>query len=175
MQRMAVTDALTGIYNRRGFFEVGRREINRANRFQRPLAAIMFDIDHFKQVNDAYSHAIGDQVLQALVKLCLANLREMDILGRYGGEEFAILLPETDGDNAYHTAERLCRLVEKTPLLTEAGPVFITITLGVTCIKGETINLDILLDRADTAMYSAKQAGRNRVAMIEAADVSPGH
>jgi diguanylate cyclase (GGDEF)-like protein len=175
MQRMAVTDALTGIYNRRGFFEVGRREINRANRFQRPLAAIMFDIDHFKQVNDAYSHAIGDQVLQALVKLCLANLREMDILGRYGGEEFAILLPETDCNNAYHTAERLCRLVEKTPLLTEAGPVFITVTLGVTCIKGETINLDILLDRADTAMYSAKQAGRNRVAMIEAADVSPGH
>jgi len=175
MQRMAVTDSLTGVYNRRGFFEVGRREINRANRFQRPLAAIMFDIDHFKKVNDAYSHAIGDQVLQALVKLCLAYLREMDILGRYGGEEFAILLPETDCNNAYHAAERLCRLVEKTPLLTEAGPIFITITMGVTCIKGETINLDILLDRADTAMYSAKQAGRNRVAMIEAVDVSPGH
>jgi diguanylate cyclase (GGDEF)-like protein/PAS domain S-box-containing protein len=167
MQRMAVTDVLTGIYNRRGLFAAGRREINRAHRFGRPLAAIMLDIDNFKQVNDAYSHAIGDQVLQALTKLCLANLREIDILGRFGGEEFAILLPEVDGYDAYQVAERLCHLIASTPIMTQAGPIQITVSMGVTSIDSDVTDLAVLLDRADTAMYAAKRAGRNRVKIIE--------
>jgi diguanylate cyclase (GGDEF)-like protein len=167
MQRMAVTDVLTGIYNRRGLFEAGRREINRAHRFERPLAAILLDIDHFKQVNDAYSHAIGDEVLQALAKLCLTNLREIDILGRYGGEEFAILLPEANCNDAYQVADRLCQLIARTPIKTQAGTIQITVSMGVTSIEQEMTDLAVLLDRADTAMYVAKRAGRNRVAILE--------
>jgi diguanylate cyclase (GGDEF)-like protein len=167
MQRIAVTDVLTGIYNRRGLFEAGQREIKRAYRFERPLAAIMLDIDHFKQINDAYSHAIGDQVLQSLAKLCRANLREIDILGRYGGEEFAILLPEANCVDANQVAERLCQLIARTPILTEVGPIHITVSMGVTCTECEATDLAILLDRADTAMYTAKRAGRNRVAVID--------
>ena len=171
MQKIAITDALTGVLNRRGLFEIGRREINRARRLSRPLSAIMLDIDHFKQVNDAYSHAIGDQVLQALARHCQMNLREMDTLGRYGGEEFAILLPESDGFAALQVAERLCKMIARTPMETNIGPIFITVSMGVSCTQGELIDLAVLLDRADTAMYSAKGAGRNQVAALEPAGI----
>ena len=163
MQHLAVTDALTGIYNRRGLFDIGQREINRARRFVRPLSVIMLDIDHFKQINDVHSHAIGDTVLQAIVKQCQANLRDMDILGRYGGEEFAILLPETDLMAGYQVAERLRMVIASNPVPTEHGPIEVTVSMGIASATVEIENLAVLLDRADTAMYAAKEAGRNRV------------
>jgi diguanylate cyclase (GGDEF)-like protein/PAS domain S-box-containing protein len=165
VQKLAITDSLTNLYNRRGLFELGQRELDRLRRFERPLAAIMLDIDYFKQINDTYSHAIGDQVLQALAKRCNHYLRDTDILGRYGGEEFAILLPETDEKSAYQVAERLREHMTEAPIQTDRGPISITISLGVTMASEETKNLAILLDRADTAMYMAKQAGRNQVAI----------
>ncbi len=163
MQHLAVTDTLTGVYNRRGLLEHGQREINRAMRNARPLAAIMLDIDNFKQVNDSYSHAAGDQVLQTLALLCQENLREVDIIGRYGGEEFAILLPESDNDGAYLVAQRLRQSVAETPIHTQHGEISITVSVGVACTQGEISNLAVLLDLADTAMYEAKRAGRNLV------------
>ncbi len=163
MQHLAVTDTLTGVYNRRGLLEHGQREINRAIRSARPLTAIMLDIDNFKQVNDTYSHAAGDQVLQALAKLCQECLREVDIIGRYGGEEFAILLPETDEDGAYLVAQRLRQSIAETPIPTQHGEVSITVSVGIACTEGELSDLAVLLDLADTAMYEAKRDGRNLV------------
>jgi diguanylate cyclase (GGDEF)-like protein len=166
VQRLAVTDPLTGLYNRRGLFELGDREIDRYRRSRRPLAAIMLDIDLFKHVNDTYSHAIGDQVLRTLSARCKEILRDTDILGRYGGEEFAILLPETELEYACLVAERLRNNLAHRPIMTDRGLVSITISLGVTAVYEDSPDLAVLLDRADTAMYAAKQAGRNRLAIV---------
>lgn len=165
--QLAVTDMLTGIYNRRGLFEAGQRELNRTRRSKRPLSAIMLDIDHFKEVNDAYSHTIGDQVLKELVKICRKNLREIDIIGRYGGEEFVVLLPETHFPRAQQIAERLRLHIAKRPLQTDAGPIAITVSMGIACTTDGKLELATLLDRTDSAMYSAKHKGRNRVASIQ--------
>ena len=162
-QYQAVTDPLTGLYNRRGLFQLGDREVERVRRFEHPLAAVLLDIDHFKQTNDTYSHAIGDQVLRALADCCRATIRDTDILGRYGGEEFALLLPETDAKGAYNLAERLREKVAMTPVLTERGAIDITISLGVASYTEQIPDLAVLLDHADTAMYAAKQSGRNTV------------
>jgi diguanylate cyclase (GGDEF)-like protein len=170
VQRLAITDGLTGTYNRRHFFELAKRELSRARRYGHPVSAIMLDIDHFKQVNDTYGHAIGDQVLTALANRCSSNIRNVDILGRYGGEEFAIILPATGLSGAYSMAERLRLCVTDVPVPTEQGDLTVTISLGVASNaqaqdQGEE-DVAILLNRADAAMYVAKQAGRNRVAVF---------
>lgn len=162
-QQLAITDSLTGWYNRRGFFELGRRELERARRFGRPLTAIMFDLDHFKRVNDTYGHATGDQVLAGLAELCRHELREVDLLGRYGGEEFAVLLPESGLTIARPVGERLRRRVEQGIFNTNRGPIKITISLGVTALDEKSTDLEGLIERADQALYAAKRAGRNRV------------
>lgn len=167
VQRLAITDSLTGLYNRRGLFELGQRELERARRNNHPLAAVMLDIDHFKRINDTYSHAVGDQVLKILAKRCKANLRDLDILGRYGGEEFAILLPDTDQQEAQQIAERLRQNMNTKPVKTDKGQIELTISLGVAFANREIPDMAILLDWADTAMYRAKQAGRNRVEIQE--------
>ena len=166
LQRQAVTDPLTGLYNRRGLFQLGEREVERVRRFGHPLAAIMLDIDHFKQINDTYSHAFGDQVLRALADRCRTTIRETDILGRYGGEEFALLLPETDESGAFNMAQRLREKVAMAPVPTVRGAISITISLGVAAYTEDMLDLAVLLDRADTAMYAAKQRGRNRVVAV---------
>ena len=163
MERMAITDMLTGVYNRRGLFEVGEREISRAKRQSSPLSVIMFDIDYFKQINDLHSHAVGDQILQKLAKLCQENLRDIDIFGRYGGDEFAILLPDTDVYSADSVAQRLRSRVAESAFTVENSPIPISISLGLACTYGEISDLAVLLDCADTAMYEAKRAGRNQV------------
>jgi diguanylate cyclase (GGDEF)-like protein len=167
VQRLAITDGLTGTYNRRHFFELAERELNRARRFGYPMSAVMLDVDHFKQVNDTYGHAVGDQVLHTLAERCGENIRDIDILGRYGGEEFAIILPATDLSSARSVAGRLRRCVADVPIPTERGDLIITISLGVASSAQEDEDVAALLNRADAAMYEAKQAGRDRVAVID--------
>ncbi len=166
VQRLATTDGLTGIYNRRHFFELAESELNRARRFGHPVSAIMLDIDHFKQVNDTYGHAVGDQVLRVVAKRCGESIRDIDVLGRYGGEEFAVILPSTDLPGARTMAERLRRSVADAPVPTDKGDLTVTISLGVASNAQDDGDVAALLNRADAAMYAAKQAGRNRVAVI---------
>jgi diguanylate cyclase (GGDEF)-like protein len=172
IQTQAITDMVTGLYNRRGLFEIGMREILRSLRSDRPISVIMFDIDHFKRVNDRYSHAVGDQVLRWLAGMGSMSLRKTDILARYGGEEFAVLLPETKLEDALRIAERFRIAVAETPVETTHGSLHITISCGVTFATGEVPELAVLLDQADTALYLAKQAGRNRTEVFQAETMS---
>ncbi|MFQ5615004.1 MAG: GAF domain-containing protein [Anaerolineales bacterium] len=168
VQYLATIDELTGIYNRRHFFELGEVEFERARRYQHPLSAIMLDIDHFKKINDTYRHASGDQVLRSLARICLESIRKVDILGRYGGEEFTILLPETPLPKACEVAERLRKIVGETSILINGGELSITVSLGVATTTKENIpDLASLLDLADTALYRAKNLGRNRVEVFD--------
>jgi diguanylate cyclase (GGDEF)-like protein len=169
IERQSITDMLTSLYNRRGLSEFGQRELDRASRFWRPFSVILLDIDKFKQINDKYGHVLGDHVLVSLAKRLQSELRKIDILGRYGGEEFVILLPETDEHSAYLVAERLRKSVEKTPFETARGAITITISLGVTCQREVKQELASLIDQADTAMYRAKRRGRNRTCIFERA------
>ncbi|MBF0510194.1 MAG: diguanylate cyclase, partial [Deltaproteobacteria bacterium] len=163
VQRLAVTDELMGISNRRRLFELGEREFNRTQRSGRPISVIMLDLDHFKRVNDTLGHAVGDQVLRAVSGRCLKNVRNVDIVGRYGGEEIVIVLPETEISQAGQTAERLRQIIANEPVETNAGPVNITASFGVTVNSPEVTALSVLIDRADANMYLAKNAGRNCV------------
>jgi diguanylate cyclase (GGDEF)-like protein len=162
LEHLAITDSLTGIYNRRHFFDVSETEIARAQRYQRPLAIIMLDIDLFKSVNDRFGHLIGDQILRNVADRVQNELRVNDVLGRYGGEEFAILLPETSLVDSELVAERLRASVESRPFQSDRGHIDITISLGVTCLNGgRSVSVERLLDEADQALYAAKRAGRN--------------
>jgi len=163
VQDLAETDELTRTNNRRQLFALGKREFDHARRYQQPLSVIMLDIDNFKKINDSYGHAIGDVVLRDLAQYCIRNIREVDILGRYGGEEFVILIPNTGFIQGYELAERLCHFVEHNPISTKVGPIPITISSGVAEITSDTPNLAALIDQADTAMYNAKKEGKNRV------------
>jgi diguanylate cyclase (GGDEF)-like protein/PAS domain S-box-containing protein len=163
VQKLAITDPLTSLYNRRGFLEIGRREIQRARRFKHPLSAIMLDIDHFKEVNDTYGHGVGDRVLVSLAVSLQNNIRSVDILGRYGGDEFVLLLPETDLFTASAVAERLRQAAADMRVVTERGDVAITVSLGISKAVADTQDLSSLLENVDTALYFAKQHGRNRI------------
>lgn len=162
IQRLATTDELTKIYNRRGFFELAQREVNHAKRTEKPLAAIMMDIDFFKRVNDSYGHGAGDRVLAEIAARCSHQLRSIDIFGRCGGEEFMILLPETTLENAIITAERLRQNACQTQISTESDSLTVTISLGVAVFKNH-MTLENLFGNADHALYQAKESGRNRV------------
>jgi len=163
VQKLAITDSLTGLYNRRGLYELGQREVERARRYKRPLVAMMMDIDHFKFINDYYGHTVGDQVLQAVAKRCSDNLRRIDILGRLGGDEFTFLLPETDMFTASQVAERVRNTVADRPVITPENPISVSVSLGVARATSATPDLEVLISRADAAMYVAKREGRNRV------------
>jgi len=164
VQKLAITDALTGLYNRRGLFELGQREVERSRRYKRPLVAIMMDIDNFKYINDIHGHATGDQVLQVVAKRCADNLRRIDILGRLGGDEFTILLPETDMFTASHVAERVRKYIGDRPVMADETPINISVSMGVARATSATPDLEVLISRADAAMYQAKREGGNRVA-----------
>ncbi len=166
VQKQAITDTLTGLYNRRGFSELGRREVERALRFGRPLTALMLDIDHFKNVNDEYGHLVGDNVLIGLSTRFLQELRQIDLLGRYGGDEFVALLPETDLHNAVSVAERLRKEIASINLTSPALPVKITMSGGVATLGSDCKDLTSLVQKADQALYEAKAAGRNRVVSL---------
>jgi len=165
-QDQAITDALTGIYNRRGLYQFGELEFQRSRRINRPFSIIMFDIDHFKKINDQYGHAAGDQVLHQLAQRCLKASRATDLIGRYGGEEFVILLTETNLEAARLIGERLRQTIIKTPLTIDAGEIAITSSLGIAEAK-LTDTLNSLIERADAALYQAKNAGRNQVIVLD--------
>jgi diguanylate cyclase (GGDEF)-like protein len=165
-QNLAATDPLTGQLNRRTFFELAQREIDRYHRFGRPLSWIMFDVDWFKQINDKYGHAAGDQVLLSIVERCCQVIRHVDVFGRYGGDEFVILLPETDSHMAREVAERIRISIGKDPMLTDAGPVPVSISIGITQVTSEIEDLGLLLNKADQALYKSKRAGRNTITVL---------
>jgi diguanylate cyclase (GGDEF)-like protein len=170
LARQARTDGLTGLANRRRFFELAEAELARAERYRSKLSVLMIDIDHFKEVNDAYGHSTGDQVLRELGALCTGVLREVDTVGRVGGEEFAILLPETDLAAAREVAERLRAAVAAHRVQRPEGlPVAITVSIGVAASEPGR-NLDTLMSRSDSALYEAKRSGRNRVVVRTQAD-----
>jgi diguanylate cyclase (GGDEF)-like protein len=169
MEKLAVTDTLTGIYNRRQLFNLAQQELERAYRYNRDFSLAMIDIDHFKTVNDRFGHPVGDEVLKAFTRLCVENLRLADIIGRYGGEEFLILMPETDHTRAMDASERLRVKIEKMKVQFENGYVTVTASIGIVSLnsiwsKGNRKpSLDQLIRHADEALYQAKANGRNRV------------
>jgi diguanylate cyclase (GGDEF)-like protein len=164
VQRLAITDSLTGLFTRRHFWTLAQQEFERADRYERPLSVAMLDIDHFKQINDGYGHVAGDRALRAVAEQCRGSLRKVDILARYGGDEFVILLPETNSAKAQQMAERLRQRVAEMPVDTDSGRLSITVSLGIASLKGkETLTPEELVDCADEALYAAKQGGRNQV------------
>ena len=161
LRYQATTDGLTQLLNRRAWLNHAERVIAAAQRSLHPLAIILLDADHFKQVNDTYGHDIGDVVLQMIAECCHQTVRKSDIVGRYGGEEFVILLPETDGSAALEIAERVRNVVANEHISIPHQSLTVTISLGVAIAQGETIELSTMLSQADQALYRAKQAGRN--------------
>lgn len=166
LHRMAMTDPLTGIANRRHIEQLARRALDHAGANGEPLCVLVLDVDHFKAVNDAFGHAVGDQVLVRIAQACKQALRQFDMLGRLGGEEFLVVLPDTSLDVALQIAERLRRKVEALPLGNLAPGLQITASVGAAQAEHESDDLPELVRRADTAMYRAKDAGRNRVEVL---------
>jgi diguanylate cyclase (GGDEF)-like protein/PAS domain S-box-containing protein len=166
LDRLARTDTLTGLPNRRDFFDEARRELQRRQRAAGPTAVLMLDVDHFKRINDTHGHAAGDAVLAALAGRLAATLRAVDRLARIGGEEFAVLLPDTTPDRAAEVAERLRVAVAAVPVSTpEVGDVPVTVSVGVAACEADDTDVEAALHLADDALYQAKAQGRNRVAM----------
>jgi two-component system cell cycle response regulator len=166
LERLANFDSLTGLYNRRAILGKLHELINRANRYKENFSLIMLDIDHFKGVNDRYGHLTGDEVLEKVAALIRRNIRDTDIVGRYGGEEFIIILPQTNLSPAWVAAERIRSIIEKAEMKDLVGNVFaITVSQGLAGWEwGE--DADSLVSRADEALYKAKGKGRNRVQIL---------
>lgn len=163
LYRRATTDELTSLFNRRHFFERGAEEMRRARRYRRPMSLVYFDLDHFKRINDGYGHHAGDQVLQAVSAACRSQLRNVDIPGRLGGEEFAVILPETPKHQASRVAERLRRAIAEIEVPSETAILRVTASFGLAHLSGQEDDLESVLIRADKAVYQAKAEGRGRV------------
>ena len=163
LRELANYDGLTGVSNRRHFMDLAEREVARAERYRESLNLLMLDLDHFKEVNDTYGHQVGDTLLRELASLLAHSLRKSDILGRVGGEEFAILLPNTSEAGALQAGEKLRRNVELHEFDASRNRLFCTVSLGVGGGESLEYDLNLLLARADEAMYQAKRVGRNRI------------
>ncbi len=170
LQEIASRDGLTGLYNHRIFQEILTKEISKAERYGRQLSLILFDIDHFKKVNDTYGHPAGDVVLKEVSAKASQCVREADIVARYGGEEFAVILPETPPENAIILANRIRLAIQSMTALADKTAIKVTISLGVTgFLPGKTSSdKGKLINAADTALYSSKHGGRNRATLLEA-------
>jgi len=164
LEALSRIDPLTGLFNRRHFFELAEKEFSRARRYRRPVSAIMVDLDHFKTINDNHGHIVGDQVLAEVAQRIQQNSREVDIVGRYGGEEFIILLPETNLEDALILAERIWKSLTARPASTSKLVLPLQASLGVSsCSNGVDTPLYDLIEQADQALYRAKDLGRNRI------------
>jgi diguanylate cyclase (GGDEF)-like protein len=167
LKQLATTDALTGLANRRELEKVALREFRRAQRFERDISFMMLDLDHFKKINDTFNHVIGDEVLQHVTHLCNGIIRGQDFFVRYGGEEFVLLLPETDLSGAKQLAERIRKRVSDTVYETEKIRIPISVSIGVSSILESDDEYGEILLRADQALYQAKRDGRNQVAVYQ--------
>jgi diguanylate cyclase (GGDEF)-like protein len=163
MQALVNTDTLTGIASRYLFTTNSEMEFARAKRYGRNFTVMMLDVDHFKVINDTHGHPVGDEVLKEIASICNQILRKPDLMARWGGEEFAFLLPESDLEGSRQLAERICKQVATTPIATSAGEVEVTISIGVSALSLDDRKFSDLLNRADEALYAAKEQGRNRV------------
>jgi diguanylate cyclase (GGDEF)-like protein len=164
-QRLAIIDELTGIYNYRGLKELGAREVDRARRFNHPLSVLFFDIDDFRNFNNKYSHTTGNIILQTIVQRCQAIFRSVDVFTRFGGDEFVVLLPETDLSSAETVARRLVDEIAAAKIVTPSGDFTVTISVGLTALMGTTVDLADLIDRANHAEHQAKQGQKSVVAI----------
>jgi diguanylate cyclase len=164
LTHLAQTDSLTGLLNRRTFFERAELEAKRCQRYHRPLLALMLDIDHFKQINDVYGHQAGDYVLGKVAKELTAEIRSIDILARYGGEEFVVQMQEIDIKAGLQLAERIRAAIEQMQLLVADRPISITVSIGIAQMREGETQFEVL-KRADAALYQAKREGRNRVVL----------
>ncbi len=173
LERLAYHDTVTGLFNRRSILEKLNEWLLHEQRYKGRLAVAMLDIDHFKQVNDIYGHRIGDRVLSDIAAVMSRSIRQTDFVGRYGGEEFLIILPRTDIAGATKMGERIRAAVEGTPMHGANGTNFaVTVSLGVAeCCDGD--DEDLLVGRADAALYKAKDLGRNRVEVSPCAENQP--
>ncbi len=169
LRRLASTDPLTGACNRRHLMELAERDLRRARRYGYPLTVAMLDIDRFKSINDTYGHALGDAVLKDITAVCRSQSREHDVLGRYGGGEFIMILPHTDQTGAKILLDRIRRAVERIRIQAGRGRVRFTISIGASELGAEDESLDAAIDRADKALHGAKASGRNCVMLDDAA------
>jgi len=164
VHRLAITDPLTNLFNRSHVMLLGKKAMQQAQRYQKPFSAMFLDIDHFKQINDTYSHAIGDEALRKLADVLRQKSRSSDIAGRYGGEEFVVLMPDTNAQSAFELAERLLNEIREVQIDTPQGQVRFTASIGVVEVdQNNPPALESLIDKADLAHYAAKHAGRNQV------------
>ncbi|CAK0751797.1 putative diguanylate cyclase DgcC [Azospirillaceae bacterium] len=163
IRRLAITDYLTGVFNRRHFLSASAAEFDRARRYQRVCSVIVMDVDHFRTINDDYGHVVGDEALRRLTRVCRETVRTCDVLGRIGGEEFALTVPETDQNGALELAERLRHRISKVELAVPDGVRFFTVSIGVAEVSPSDGRIEETLRRADLALSAAKHAGRNRV------------
>ena len=163
LEDRAIRDELTGILNRRGFLEFARIELMRANRFNRPTSILLFDVDQLKHVNDTLGHIVGDEVIQEVVKCSKRNIRQIDLLGRWGGDEFIVLMPETALADAAIVAERLCMDIEEHHYAHDGTQLQITVSVGVAANRSPEDTVDDLFSQADIALYEAKESGKNCV------------
>jgi two-component system, cell cycle response regulator len=162
----ATHDALTGIWNRGAFLDLLQREIERADRSQTPTGLLMLDLDHFKKINDTYGHPAGDVVLKEVACRINRVVRSYDFVGRYGGEEFLVVLPGCDQNQAQQSAERIRSEIAEGPVLTVNAEILVTASIGVTSARANTASGKEILAVADTALYEAKRAGRNRTVVL---------
>jgi diguanylate cyclase (GGDEF)-like protein len=164
-RELAHTDSLTGLNNRRAFTGLAEKALALSHRHARPASVVMFDVDHFKRINDAHGHAAGDRVLQEVAEVIRRVVRGPDIAGRLGGEEFAVLLPETNGLQAAVLAERLREAIGQVSVTFEGTTISFSCSFGVAATAPDVTTFDPLLSRADQALYRAKRQGRNRVSL----------
>jgi diguanylate cyclase (GGDEF)-like protein len=162
-ENLAQKDELTGLNNRRAFFERGHRAFEQSKRFGHSISVIMMDLDHFKTINDNYGHSVGDKVLQAVAQLIKTVVREIDIVARMGGEEFSFALPETSLEDAAYLAERLRSGIEKLVITDSGHNIKLTASFGVAICKDDDASIEALLTNADNALYVAKNEGRNQI------------
>ena len=166
LARMATTDSLTGLFNRRHMIELAEKILARHHRRPSNLTLMLMDIDHFKQVNDLYGHDTGDRVLEAVSQSLQCSMREQDFIGRWGGEEFLSILPDTDFSQATDSAERIRKAVQALEIYSNGKKVSVTLSIGVTQYRAEEVLSDAIA-RADYALYEGKSSGRNRVEVVE--------
>lgn len=167
LQNTATTDTLTQVNNRRYFFELAELEFNRSRRYGRDVSVILIDADNFRELNDTYGRDIGDRALKLIASVCRTNVRHFDIIGRYGGEDFIIMLPETPINVAADVADRLRQSIEAIRIETHKGELKVTVSVGVAVVSEDVKDLPSLINRADTALYEAKRTGRNKVIVAE--------